>query len=306
MTLALKRLALKAWSRSGLAPGWLYRAIAECDFSRTRGLSYSARLPNGCFMDADLSDHVMRLAFFLGAYEPIESFLWTRLVKDGMVVIDAGANIGQYSLLSSTLVGTSGQVHSFEPIASNFERLRRNVEVNRLSNVRLSRAALWHESAVLNMELPEEMPHNAGSYRIAAAPPAEPALQTPGIRLDDYAAREGIKRLDLVKMDIEGCEYFAILGGRDMLSRFRPILFLEVNKQALLALGCTTSKLWQELKSLGYQAWRIGDSAQSSGPIPDFDGLTQSNILLHHGELPAAIVSGWRARDALQWARGGW
>ena len=83
--------------------------LAETEFQR-------AVLPNGCSMHCDLRQHVDRHIYYLGAYEPVESYLFTRLLQPGMTVIDAGANIGQYTLLAATAVGSRGTVHCFEPV----------------------------------------------------------------------------------------------------------------------------------------------------------------------------------------------
>jgi hypothetical protein len=58
--------------------------------------------------------------------------------------------------------------------------------------------------------------------------------------------------------------------------------------------------------SLGYQVWRIGDSPETSGPLPAINQLNQCNVILHHADLPASITSNWRAKAALRWARSGW
>ena len=106
-------------------------------------------------MRVNLADHVDRHIFYWGAYEPIESFLFLSSITPGMTVIDAGANIGQYTVLSAQAVGPGGRVLSFEPSPRNFARLEENVQMNEFRNVQLFRSALWDSEATLSFRFPE-------------------------------------------------------------------------------------------------------------------------------------------------------
>src|SRR5205085_1504296 len=84
---------------------------------------------------------VQRHIYFQGVYEPVEAYLFSRLAAPGMTVVDAGANVGQYTLIASARVGPSGAVHSFEPVPETYRVLAEHVAANRAANVVANRAA---------------------------------------------------------------------------------------------------------------------------------------------------------------------
>jgi FkbM family methyltransferase len=302
----LGRLAFRTWARTGIVPGYYYRAVEAWGPLLAGDGPETTTLPNGCAMECDLEDHVGRLIYFRGTYEFIEAFLFTRLLTSGMVVIDAGANIGQYTMLASTAVTPTGRVHSFEPVHENYSRLRAHVAANGLTNVRLNRLALWSEDSTLVLVMPNQSPGNHGSYTVRQGAPPSSGEEAPGIRLDEYASANEIAGVDLIKMDIEGAEAAAILGGLGLVERCRPIFLLEVNRAALTSMGSSPNELWELVSGLGYRAWRIGWSPETSGPVSSFEGLVQSNVFLHYKDLPSNVTSGWSYDEARRWAYSGW
>ncbi len=90
------------------------------------GLVVKLHLPN------DLS----RLVFVAGCTDPNDFCYLRRILKPGMVFLDAGANEGLYTLFAAKRVGCSGRVLAFEPSKREFERLRENIRINRLETRR--------------------------------------------------------------------------------------------------------------------------------------------------------------------------
>ncbi len=248
-------------------------------------------------MRVNLADHVDRHIFYWGAYEPIESFLFLSSITPGMTVIDAGANIGQYTVLSAQAVGPGGRVLSFEPSPRNFARLEENVQMNEFRNVQLFRSALWDREATLSFRFPET--GNSGSFRQSESGEVE----VKAMALDDLP---GLTRVDLIKIDVEGSEPRVLLGAQAILRKFRPMILMEVNRQALMEGGTDTSHLLDVLKDLGYRMWRIGSAAQDSGDVESLDSIQRSNCIAHCGELPDAILRNWTERSPRKWARSSW
>lgn len=300
----IARGLFRSWGRWGKAPGYRYQLLDQYGARLAEDQLLSARLPNGCEMRCDLRDHVQRQIWFNGAYEPIETYLFTQLLRPGMTVIDAGANVGQYSLIAATAVGPLGSVHSFEPVPATFERLKEHVELNHLEQIiTVNQVALWHEDAMLDLGLADEYADNVGSYSVSAATNMQTRISAPGVRLSTYAAAAGLSSVDLIKMDIEGAEPFALAGGMDLLREHHPPILLEVNREALEKLGSDARSLWGLLSGLGYRAWRIGSTPGSCGPIGNFDNLEQANVLMHQEPLPLTITGGWTHRSVMRWAR---
>src|SRR5439155_23031999 len=105
---------------------------------------------------------------------------------------------------------------------------------------------------------------------------------------------------------IEGSEPYAIEGAKNVLKRDRPILLMEVNREALSALHIDADQLWAFMSELGYRAWRIGSSHKSSGPLSDIRLVERCNVILHHVDLPTSVLTGWSRRKVARWSRRGW
>jgi FkbM family methyltransferase len=302
----LMRQLLRAWAASGRKAERLSRAVERWG-PRLAGSALRTRLPNGCLISCGLGDLVGRQIYFHGVSEPTECFLLSRLLRPAMTVIDGGAHWGEYTLLAATAVGAGGSVHSFEPAPANFTLLERHVAINRLSNVRLNRAALWHEASTLALELPPEVPDNSGAWEIAA-PAAEAALAAtaPAVALDRYVEEKGLQRIDFVKLDLQGAEPQALAGARGALSRWRPLLLVELSRPHLARFGATPERLVAQLESAGYQGWLVGPSPRASGPLTDPGSVQFANAFFFPGAPPRLLFEGLKRRTARRWACRGW
>lgn len=304
---ALLRLAirslLRTWSRFPKAPGYLYQ-IVERWGARLGVEPLECRLFNGMKMRCDLGDQIQRQIYFFGAYEPIEVYLLAHLLRPGMVVIDAGANVGQHTLIAAGEVGRDGVVHSFEPVPKNFNKLVAHVLENGLvSTVKTNMTALWHRSETVRLNLASDKANNGG-YTIGIPPDAMDTVTCPGVRLDDYVAENGLSRVDFVKMDVEGAERFALQGATGVLARWRPTILMEINRPACVALGYAPERIWEFLRQYGYLMWIVGQSADSCRSPLSLDGVELANAVFHTGPLPDNVVSGWSYKSVLRFHRG--
>jgi FkbM family methyltransferase len=299
------RTLVRAWGRTAKAPGLYYQAVERWGkwfaFEPVK-----ANLVNGCRMFCNLDDEVQRQIYFLGLYEPVESYLFTRILQPGMTVIDAGANVGQYTILAATLVGPDGQVHAFEPVPATFARLEQNVASNYLRNVHFCQAAVWHERKRLSLGISyRHMGNNAGGYTVTL-PHTGAVVATMAIPLDDYVAEEQIDRVHVIKMDIEGAEMFALRGMRNLLRRDRPIIFMEVSRPLLSRVGHGPEQVWDCLAGeFGYRAWIIQQSASDCYPAENLNDVEINNVIFHAADLPSVVTEGWELKSVLRWARAG-
>lgn len=298
----LRGLLLR-WSRMGRAPGWLYRVVERWGGRLAEPDGVLATLVNGCQLTCDLSDHVERQVFFIGIYEPIEAYLLARLVEPGMTVIDGGANVGVHTIIMSVSAGSAGSVHSFEPVPATFRKLSSHIAQNRLTNVTVNRAALWHDASTVRLGLPAEKIGNAGAYGVGVID-VDNVVEAPAVRLDDYIAGNGIRRLNLIKLDLEGAELPALEGMSVVLERDRPILMVEVCEATCARLGYDPQEIWELLcQRFGYRGWGIGQSRDTSHHLNGLRGIVQQNILFFTGDLPAAVDVPWDLKSVLRWAR---
>jgi len=171
------------------------------------------------------------------------------LLSKGDWVLDVGANIGQYTLHFSHLVGTGGRVIAFEPVAETFELLAANVCCARVANVTLVNAAASDGARLVGMHIPKFETGLENFYEARVSATAND-VNVLCVKIDSLALPHAVR---LVKIDAEGHDLQVLLGMRQLLARDRPVLFVEDDSDELKAL----------LRELGYSARRLPSSSNT-------------------------------------------
>jgi FkbM family methyltransferase len=203
------------------------------------------------------NDELVRL-IYMGEFENKErNFVWCYL-RPGDVFLDIGANIGVYSLLAACRIAPTGIVHAFEPDPFTFDRLSANVELNGYSNVQLNQIALSdaREQRELLLSI-----NGFSAYNSFTKPLFDNIEMQKQIvectTLDDYIRSNGIQKIDLIKIDVEGWEIHVIAGGHTLLSRAdAPTLLVEFNDVLERNAGFSNNQLYDSLIKLGYSIFR--------------------------------------------------
>jgi FkbM family methyltransferase len=153
-------------------------------------------------------------------------------VADDAVCIDAGANIGLYSLALSSLA-PKGTVYAFEPSPSAYSHLADNLRVNRAANVEASQLALSDREGTVTFH--DFSFFSAGSFSsdegslLTSDSYGSTSFDAPTTTLDTFVAERGIERVDFVKIDVEGAELSVLEGATETLAKHRPVVVLEFN-----------------------------------------------------------------------------
>ena len=198
-----------------------------------------------------------------------------RLVQPGMTVLDIGAHVGYYARLCSRLVGQAGRVVAFEPHPRVFAVLSRNVE--RLSNVApvqtaaaetegvaelfdyliMSASSSLHYDASMLAQQKSLLGEGDVAPRIAGGFPVQKyTIRTAPV--DVCLAEQGIERVDVVKMDIEGAEIHALRGMKATIARSPGLaLVMEYNPPALRAFGFEPEEALAEVLALGFERMEV-------------------------------------------------
>jgi len=148
-------------------------------------------------------------------FEPAEGRFLMNQISEGSSVADIGANIGYYTLQFARKVGSRGHVYAFEPDPQNFFLLKKNIEVNGYKNVTPVQMAVSDVSGVIRLYLSSE---NKGDHRIFESDESRSSVEIQSTLLDDYF-RGSENKIDLIKMDVQGAEYRALMGMQGVLSR---------------------------------------------------------------------------------------
>jgi len=219
-----------------------------------------------------------------GEFSEGEARLFATFLQPGMLVVEAGANLGALTLALSGLVGNEGAVIAFEPQRMVFHLLCANLALNSISNVFAYQKAVGsQEGTLLVPQLDPAAETNFGGLPLGSWDSGE---QVPLVSLDGMR----FPRLDLLKADVEGMEEQVLAGATETIARHRPILYLEDDRPE------QSESLQSRIRSVRYRIYRhlpplfnpnnFGGNAENV-----FPGIVSSNLLCVPEE------SGWEPPD---------
>jgi FkbM family methyltransferase len=206
-----------------------------------------------------------------GRWDPCEKALYEREVRPGMTVVDAGANVGYFSLLFARWVGPTGRVYAFEPDPGNFNLLERNIKRNGYGNVTAVPMALSRESGRRKFS---RSSHNFADHCLGEGLGKRELLEVEVVRLDDFFA-DIPKKVDFLKLDIQGAEFAAIDGARELL-RANPeiVLLTEFWPDGMRRFGDDPERYLAALDRLGFSLRLVaGRSRPELRPIGHVEEL---------------------------------
>jgi FkbM family methyltransferase len=185
-----------------------------------------------------------------GVFEPETLAALKKLTRPGFRVLDIGANIGFFTVQLSSMVGPAGSVLAIEPQKENFRLLEANVGINHLTNVRLYNVAVGDTEGTASLYLSD---WNGGMHRLYASVCCTSAMESvPVTTVDLITAND---KIDLIKIDIEGYEFFALKGAENCLQRNPDIkIITEYCALSAIEAGSSPLAMLQYLEGLGFHA----------------------------------------------------
>jgi FkbM family methyltransferase len=216
------------------------------------------RVVRGIRWELDLREVIDASLYFSGSFEPRAERVIAGCLGPGMVAIDVGANVGYHALPMALHVGPAGRVVALEPSPTTAGRLRRNLALNGLTNVEIVVAAVADqdvEAASLQIQ---------SSYPLSGRGGRETLLARV-VRLDSLVLEKQLRRVDFIKIDVDGLEAKVLRGGRETLRRFRPPVFFELSPSLVEEGGDSLDELFGSLQELGYA---ISEEGGARWPSP--------------------------------------
>ena len=270
--------ALKAWRPQESAPA----LRPPVYMGNNRALLCTT---NHCKMYVDTTDLLIAPWLLIhGEWEPEETALFKKLLKPGDVFVDVGANIGYYTLLAVRM-GAS-QVYSFEPQASTYELLSKNVIINWMTSVvRCEKLAAFSHSTDLDFFARKNYPGNS-SIGVSPADQLAKWFDTAekvtlrAVSLDDYFADKP-GRINVIKVDVEGAEPAAFEGMRRLLTQNRDIKVLcEWSPDQMATAKQDPERLVGLWGELGFHAFALHAGLNEIG-LKSLLASGYQNLLLH-------------------------
>ena len=198
---------------------------------------------HGFKMYTDTCDELPSLVVS-GEYEEFNTKIFSRFIKKDTVVVDIGAHVGYFSLLSASL---GARVYAFEPEDSHFEYLVRNITLNGFNILPIKRAV---SDVVSETPLYASHYHGAG---FTLYPKSKNDHQTDVKTVSiDQCFKEMSMAVDLIKIDIEGMEVYALRGMKEVVSRKDDVkVLMEFSPAYLRKASTSPAELWDVLGELG-------------------------------------------------------
>jgi len=194
----------------------------------------------------DLNEPIDSSIYYEGCFEPITTSLINKFVKEGMTVLDIGANIGCHTLRFAKLVGDNGKVIAFEPMSWAFSKLNTNIALNGFKNITLEKIVLS------NINQQNQLAYFRTSWKLDGKAVSEVKEYVDIFTLDEYVRKVNLAKIDFIKLDVDGYEYKVLEGVEVTIRRFKPLMLIELGKYTLEAAGDSLENLVDLLLSLGY------------------------------------------------------
>jgi FkbM family methyltransferase len=156
-------------------------------------------------------------------YERDVTALFRSKLQPGMSVVDIGANIGYFTMLAASLVGPQGHVLAVEPNPRNVRLLEASRRANQFDHVAVAPIAAGRETGLLVLNTS----FSNGTTSSAPEDLAQflSAELVPSLRVDSLM--DAGSTVDMIKVDVEGAEFNALLGAKAVIRRCRPLIISE-------------------------------------------------------------------------------
>jgi len=188
---------------------WPYKEIVEVQGSRM----YINRKEESLVMRKTLEIYAKNRI-----HEKATTEIFKKVVKERDIVIDAGANIGYFTLLAARLVGPTGKVFAFEPEPKNYYYLEKNIKLNNYNHVLIFQKAVSDRNGKTKLYICD---YDTGHHTInkydgiknysKGRATKEKSIEIETITLDDFL-KGRVNKIDVIKMDVEGAEALALAG----------------------------------------------------------------------------------------------
>jgi len=225
---------------------------------------YSALRPGGKIKK--LSFHGVSINFFVHDFEELrvaasileegdrdERRMLAVLMDDlhpGDSAFDIGANLGIYSIFLANKVGPNGRVIAIEPESTNFSRLKDNIDLNKLSNIIPIRVALGNRKDIGGLYIKKKI--GRGAISLIREEGAEYCQEAPILTGDDLVTDYDLPVPYAIKIDVEGYEYYVLLGIKRILSHQKcQLVCCEIHSQ-IIPEGTGKRNIDEYMKSLDF------------------------------------------------------
>lgn len=218
---------------------------------------FTKKLAPNLVMELSAFDHVERHLLWYGSYEKNESRTMQSFITSKTIFIDIGANVGYYSLLAAH-ISKLGQVYSFEPVSTTYNKLLRNISLNNFSIIQCFQIAISNFTGKATVFISAD--DNTGMSGLQSAENFSGTAEVINCTtLDQVVTDYRIPKVDLIKIDVEGSEVNVLKGMEMVLHVYKPILLIEISATTLAMYNEKIETIFQLLFAKNYTAFQVID-----------------------------------------------
>lgn len=217
-----------------------------------------------------------------GEFSHGETHLFNEVLRPGMTVIEVGANIGSHTVSIAQKVGRKGRVYAFEPQRLVFQTLCANLALNQITNVMTYYSAAGDKPGSITVpELDPNAKNNFGGLGLGGF---DVGLEVPVVTLDSL----DLNACHFIKADVEGMEESVLRGAAEILKKYRPILYVENDRQEKAA-GLITYIASRGYRMFAHNPLMYNPDNFKQNDTNLFDRIVSKNLLCVHKSIETNI-----------------
>jgi FkbM family methyltransferase len=194
--------------------------VHTVDAGPAAGISFFVQLPDD-------------KGIWTGTYENDFADCVTRAIKPGMVAFDIGGWHGYFAGIMAAQ--GSSEVHVFEPLPDNQQRIQKMIELNPDKEIILHKCAVGDADDKTSLVvMPDTSMAKLATSKFQSDVATGSRVDVDLFRLDTLFDQGLVPAPDIIKMDVEGAEVAVLRGAENILSKHRPIIFAEIHSSDLL------------------------------------------------------------------------
>ncbi len=167
--------------------------------------------------------------FYINNFEKYTMEFFSNIITNNDIILDIGANIGIYSLLSASQIKNNISIYSFEPSDEIYNELIKNIELNGFQNIKCFNTAIGDYEGRIKLKMCKDHAYNT-IEEISMRPIIE-VVEKSITTISNFCNQNNIDHIDILKIDVEGAEYRVIKGAElYLIQRRAPIILCEYNR----------------------------------------------------------------------------
>lgn len=205
-------------------------------------------------------------------------FYFMKLLSSGSTVLDIGANVGYTSIILAKYL-KKGQVFSFEPVPVHVDIINTLISIFRVKNIKLFEFALGDSIGKIDMVMPIEnaVRQQGLSHVVHDTIQLESNIERfeVDIKTLDYLEPELAYNgsIDGMKIDIENFEFYALKGGIELITKYKPIIYCELWENE------NRVNTFELLNKIGYQGFVLDEQVLVRSDL--IDSKDQNFFFIH-------------------------